>query len=74
MSVKKTLKLVPVKSDEELLDTGSNVQTFHVERENATPQPKILVVTPEITYLPQSIINNVYGTRRPLHTFAVLQD
>ena len=64
MPVSKSPKLTPVKSDEELLDTGSSVQLLRTEGEPRSNQPKILVVTPEITYLPQSIVNNVYGTNQ----------
>ena len=49
--------LTPEKSDEELLDTGSNVQMLTTP-EPSPLRPKILVVTPEITYLPQRILDD----------------
>ncbi len=59
-------RLVPTKSAEELMDTKSDVQVFHREDgEHLAPnRPKILVVTPEITYLPQEILNNGLGTNQ----------
>ena len=45
------------------MDTGSDVQVLR--KENQMPGcPKILIVTPEITYLPQEIINSGYGTNQ----------
>lgn len=56
-------KWVPMKSNEELMDTGANVQILHREGSRGDC-PKILVVTPEITYLPQQILNSGYGTNQ----------
>ena len=45
------------------MDTGSDVQVLR--KENPIPGcPKILIVTPESTYLPQEIINSGYGTNQ----------
>lgn len=59
-------RLVPTKSAEELMDTKSDVQVLHREdgEQLAPNRPKILVVTPEITYLPQEILNNGLGTNQ----------
>lgn len=60
-------RLVPTKSAEELMDTKSDVQILHREdggQQMAPSRPKILVVTPEITYLPQEILNHGLGTNQ----------
>ncbi len=60
-------RLVPTKSAEELMDTKSDVQILHREdggQQVALSRPKILVVTPEITYLPQEILNHGLGTNQ----------
>ena len=61
MSKEEKPRFVPLKSTEELMDTKSDVQILH--REGVKPDcPKILVVTPEITYLPERILSSGYGT------------
>lgn len=52
--------LVPLQSDQELLASGSNVKVLRAggKKRSAAIRPKILVVTPEITYLPQRIIED----------------
>ena len=61
MSKEEKPRFVPLKSTEELMDTKSDVQILH--REDVSPDcPKILVVTPEITYLPERILSSGYGT------------
>ncbi len=57
MSSAKEIKLVPTKSEAELESSGAVTQVFTTP--NPSPlNPKILVVTPEITYLPQRILEN----------------
>ena len=60
MSTSPSIPLVPTKSDEELLESASPVKVLTTP-DPSPSRPKILVVTPEITYLPHRIVENQYA-------------
>jgi ADP-glucose type glycogen/starch synthase len=60
MSTSPSIPLVPTKSDEELLESASPVKVLTTP-DSSPSRPKILVVTPEITYLPHRIVENQYA-------------
>lgn len=58
---KNIIPLIPAKSDEELEKSGSAVKVLTTP-DPSPLKPKILVVTPEITYLPQRLLDNISAT------------
>lgn len=60
---KSEVPLEPVKSGEELSSGNAKVQVLKTPEAGAN-RPKILIVTPEITYLPQRILSDSFETKQ----------